>query len=160
AGALRPHERGDRLTKLAPVAYDPDATCPQWEAFLARVMDGDADLVAFLQRAVGYSLTGDTSEHAMFLLYGTGRNGKSTFLETVRALLGDYAKRIQTETLTATRHEGPRNDVARLKGARFASASETEEGRSLAESLVKDMTGGDTLAARFLYSEAFEFVSE
>jgi putative DNA primase/helicase len=160
SGILREHQRENLITKLAPVTYDPSAACPTWDAFLSRIMDGDAALIGFLQRITGYALTGDTSENAMFLLYGTGRNGKSTYLETVRALLGDYAKRTPAETLLATRREGAREDLARLKGARFVSASETEGGRRLAESLVKDMTGGDTLAARFLYSGTFEFKPE
>jgi putative DNA primase/helicase len=160
-GTLLPHDRKHLITKLAPVEYDPAAICPTWDAFLKRVMASNVALIEFLQRITGYALTGDTSEHAMFLLYGTGRNGKSTYLETVRALLGEYAKRTAAETLTPRKgREGAREDIARLRGARFVSASETEDGRKLAESLVKDMTGGDTLAARHLYSGTFEFIPE
>jgi putative DNA primase/helicase len=159
-GWLRPHERADLITRLAPVAYEPEAACPIWLAFLERIMDGDADLIGFLQRAVGYALTGNTGERALFLLHGSGANGKSTFLETLRVILGDYAMRTPTETLLA-RHEGAiPNDVARLKGARFVAASEAEEGKRLAESLVKALTGGDTISARFMRGEWFDFQPE
>src|SRR2546425_1193726 len=91
SGELHPHRREDLLTKLAPVVHDPVARCPRWERFLLEIMDGDETLVRYLQRVVGYTLSGDIRHHAFFLLYGTGANGKSTFLETLRALLGDYA---------------------------------------------------------------------
>ena len=156
-GDLRPHRRENLLTKLAPVAYDPDAACPLWEGFLGRVMDGNAGLVGFLQRAVGYSLTGSVAEQVLFLLHGVGANGKSTFIETVRALLGDYSTQADFTTFLSQRGEGVRNDVARLVGARFVSAVEAEGGRPLAEALVKQLTGGDTITARFLFKEFFEF---
>jgi len=156
-GELGEHQREDRITKLAPVEYDPKAPAPTWDAFLQRIMDGNEDLIAFLQRAVGYSLTGDVSERVLFLLYGRGANGKTTFLETVRALLGDYAQRTPMETLLAKRGGSIPNDVARLRGARFVSASESEEGKRLNEPLIKELTGGDTISARFLYGEYFEF---
>ena len=156
-GELREHRREDRITKLVPVDYDPEATAPTWDAFLQRIMDGNEDLIAFLQRAVGYSLTGDVSERVLFFLYGGSDNGKSTFLETVRALLGDYAQTTPTETLLAKRGGNIPNDVARLRGARFVSASESEEGKRLNEPLIKELTGGDTICARFLHAEFFEF---
>lgn len=158
---LRDHHREDLLTKLAPVTYDPRAKCPTWLAFLDRVMGKDKDLVRFLQRAVGYSLTGSIREQCLFILYGTGANGKSTFLGTISQLLGEYASSTPTETLLVkTGGGGIPNDVARLKGARFVSAIEAEDGRRLAEALIKQMTGGDTMTARFLYGEFFEFVPE
>ena len=125
---LRPHRRDDLLTKLAPVDFDPGAVCPLWEAFLDRVMEGNAGLVDFLQRAVGYSLTGSVAEQVLFLLHGVGANGKSTFIETVRALLGDYSTQADFTTFLSQRGEGVRNDVARLVGARFVSAVEAEGG--------------------------------
>jgi putative DNA primase/helicase len=155
-GELREHRREDLITKLAPVEYDPDATAPTWEAFLERVLPGE-ELRGFVQRAVGYSATGDTSEQCMFIHHGPGANGKSTFQEAVAAALGDYAMRTPTETLLVKRAGGVPNDVARLKGARFVTASETEEGRRLAESLVKDLTGQDTISARFMWAEWFDF---
>ncbi len=156
-GTLREARRDDRLTKIAPVVYDPAARCPTWLGFLDRVMDGKAEVISFLQRAVGYSLTGDISEHCLFLLFGTGRNGKSTFVETLSAALGDYAMTTTTDTLLVRREGGIPNDLARLVGARLVSASESEAGRNLAEALVKQLTGGDTISARFLHAEFFDF---
>jgi putative DNA primase/helicase len=179
-GALRPHTRDDLLTKCLALAYDPEAPCPTWERFLWRIMGGsmghdtpddsaavhharsEADararrLISFLQRAVGYSLTGDTSEHCFFLLYGTGRNGKSTFIETIQALLGPYGKTAEMSTFLARQTEGVRDDLADLHGARFVSASEADKGKRLAESLVKRITGGETIKARFLFEKHFEF---
>jgi putative DNA primase/helicase len=155
-GTLQPHRREDYITKLAPVEYDPDAAAPTWTAFLKRVLP-DEELRAFVQRAVGYSATGDTSEQCMIINHGGGANGKSTFQETIAAALGDYAMRAPTEMLLAKRAGGIPNDVARLKGARFVAASETEEGRRLAESLIKDLTGQDTITARFMRAEWFDF---
>jgi putative DNA primase/helicase len=160
-GQLRDHHREDLLTKRVPVVYEPRAKCPTWLAFLNRVMNGDRDLIRFLQRAVGYSLTGSIREQCLFILYGTGANGKSTFLGTISQLLGEYASSTPTETLLVkTGGGGIPNDVARLKGARFVSAIEAEDGRRLAEALIKQMTGGDIMTARFLYGEFFEFVPE
>ena len=155
-GELREHRREDLITKIAPTTYQPDAAAPTWEAFLERVLPGE-DLRAFVQRAVGYSATGDTSEQCMFINHGGGANGKSTFQEAIAAALGDYAMRAPTEMLLAKRSDGVPNDVARLKGARFVSASETEEGRRLAESRIKDLTGQDTITARFMKAEWFDF---
>ncbi len=155
--SLEPAARDDLITKLAPVEYDAGATCPRWLAFLDRVLAGKWELVAFLQRAVGYSLTGDTREQCLFLLHGTGANGKSTFLEVLRELLGEYATQADFATFLEKRTDGPRNDVARLVGARLVTSSEAGEGRRLNESLIKSLTGGDTIAARFLFREAFEF---
>jgi putative DNA primase/helicase len=141
-GRLRPHAREDLLTKLAPIVYDPEAQCPLWEAFLARILANDAELIRFVQKALGYSLTGSTQEQCLFMLYGTGANGKSTLIQTISALLGDYARQTSTETLLIQRGDGVRNDLARLQGARFVSAVEVEGGRRLAEVLVKQLTGG------------------
>ena len=156
-GALRPHDRDDLLTRRSPVIFDPDATCPRWEAFLGRVLGGSEGLKAFLQRAVGYSLSGHTHEQVLLLLYGTGANGKSTFLETIRALLGDHAAQADFTTFLKREGEGARNDLARLNGARFVSAVEAEAGKPLAEALIKQLTGGDTITARFLFKEFFDF---
>jgi putative DNA primase/helicase len=156
SGELRPHRREDLLTKMSGAEYDPDAPAPSWAAFLERVLPGE-ELRGFVRRASGYSATGDTSEQCMFINHGPGANGKSTFQEALAAALGDYAMRTPTETLLAKRAGGVPNDVARLKGARFVAASETEEGRRLAESLVKDLTGQDTISARFMRAEWFDF---
>jgi P4 family phage/plasmid primase-like protien len=161
AGELRPHRRDDLITRLAPVAYEPLADCARWRTFLERIMDGNADLMAFLRRAVGYSLTGSTSERCIFILHGTGKNGKSVFTEAVRMLLGDgYAARTPTQTLMAKRGEVIPNDVARLKGVRFVSASETGEGKTFDEAVVKELTGGDRVSARFMRGEWFEFTPQ
>jgi putative DNA primase/helicase len=156
SGELRDHRREDLITKLVPVEYDPDAAAPAWGRFLERVLPGE-DLRAFVRRASGYSAAGDTSEQVMFINHGAGNNGKSTFQEAIVAALGDYSMRAPTEMLMAKRSSGVPNDVARLKGARFVTASETEEGRRLAESLVKDLTGQDTISARFMRAEFFDF---
>src|SRR5829696_1382687 len=155
-GELREHRRQELITKLAPVEYRPDATAGAWDAFLGRVLPGE-ELRGFVQRASGYSATGDTSEQCMFINHGGGANGKSTFQEAIAAALGDYAMRAPTEMLLAKRTDGVPNDIARLKGSRFVASSETEEGRRLAESLIKDLTGQDTVTARFLWAELFEF---
>ncbi len=185
-GELHPHQQTDLLTKVLPIAYDADATCPTWERFLWRIMGGSqgedhpdmpagelenrrlADdraqrLITFLQRAIGYSLTGDTREQCLFVLHGSGSNGKSTFLETLQALLGDYAQSTPSASLLAKdphRHEGIPNDIARLRGARLVTAVEIGEGKRLNEELVKRLTGQDTLTARFLFAEFFDFKAE
>jgi putative DNA primase/helicase len=156
-GELLPHDRAALATKYVPVTYDPAAECPRWHAFLHRIMAGSEELIRFLQLAVGYSLTGDTSEQALFFLYGFGRNGKSTFLEVLRQIAGEYASQADFATFLEKKGDGPRNDVARLFGARVVTSSEVGEGKRFNESLVKSLTGSDTVAARMLYAEAFEF---
>ena len=156
-GKLLSHDRQVLITKLAPVQFDENAQCPLWLSFLNRIMNGNDNLISFLQRAVGYSLTGDTSEQCLFIFYGAGANGKSTFLQTINSMLGDYATQTPTETLLVKQKGAIPNDVARLKGARFVTASEAENGQRLAESLIKQMTGGDTISARFLHQEWFDF---
>lgn len=145
------------FTMVAPVDLDPDAKAPRWEQFLKEVFKDDADLIAFVQRAVGYSLTGDTSEQVFFLLHGSGANGKGVFVHTIEALLGDYAKSAEFRTFMSHKQGGVRNDIARLAGARFVSACESGEGACFDEAIIKQLTGGDRIAARFLYKEHFEF---
>lgn len=157
-GTLRNHDPADLITKIAGVSFDADATCPTFEAFLDRVMAGDRDVISFLQRFAGYSLTGDTSEHAMLILYGTGANGKTTFIETIADIAGDYATHANLETFTTDRKSsGVSNDLARLRGARLVFGTELNAGARLAEATVKQITGGDTISARFLFQEFFEF---
>jgi P4 family phage/plasmid primase-like protien len=157
-GTFRPAKREDYITKQLGAAFDPNATCPTWERFLARVLNGDPDLISFIQRAVGYSLTGEVSEQCLFFLYGTGENGKSTFAEFLQLLFGDYALKATTGLYTLHSHgKEPESEIARLVGKRFVTGSETEEGAKLAESRVKDLTGGDTLTGRNLYCPAFNF---
>jgi putative DNA primase/helicase len=160
-GELRPHDRELLMTKVAPAPYDADAKCPTWLAFLARIMGDKQSLIDFLQRAVGYSLTGTTGERCLLFLYGIGANGKSTFLEVVRALLAEYAQQADFTTFLERKGDsGPRNDIARLFGARVVTSSEVGEGKRLNESLVKTLTGNDTVTARFLHAEFFEFTPQ
>jgi putative DNA primase/helicase len=126
--------------------------------FLHRIMDDNEHLIGFLQRAIGYTLTGSARERALLLLHGSGANGKSTLIETVSAMLGDHAKSTRAETLMVKTYDTAiPNDIAALKGARMVSTSETEEGKRLAEALVKNLTGGDSISARFLRGEYFTF---
>ena len=156
-GQLRSADRADLITQQAPVDYDPDATCPRWLATLKRLQP-DPEMQAFLQRVIGYALTGDVDEQVMFLVYGRGANGKTVLLETIRQMLGGYAQKAPTELLLA-RPGGTdvTNDVAGLRGARFVAAAESDEGRRLAEGRVKEVTGDEVLKARFLHKEFFEF---
>ncbi len=156
-GQLRPHRRADLLTRRIPVAWDPFATCPRWERFLDRIFAGNTDTIQFVQRGVGYSLTGDTREQCIIIGHGGGANGKTTFGRALTDLLDGYAAWTPTETLLARRQDKIPNDVARLKGIRLVLAAEAEAGRRLAEALVKRFTGGDKLVARFLHQEFFEF---
>jgi putative DNA primase/helicase len=157
-GELRPHRMEDFITRLVPVNYSRAATAPTFLAFLQKILNSNPALIGFVQRAFGYSLTGITSERALFVLHGCGANGKSTLLGAMRDLLTDYAAQTRAETLMVQRKTGIPTDIARLKGARMVSASESDEGRRLAESLVKEITGGeDVLVGRFLYSDEFEF---
>lgn len=158
-GELEPSHRERMATKRTPVAFDPAAACPRFIRFLDEVFLGDRELIEFVQRATGYSMTADTREHAVFICHGSGANGKTTLLRVLEHVLGDYAMTAETQTfLSRDKNEsGPRNDVARLMGARFVCASEIGEGRRLDEGLVKSLTGGDTVTARFLHQEFFEF---
>jgi putative DNA primase/helicase len=161
-GELRPHDPDDLITRIVNTSYYPDSECPEWDKFLYRIMGGNEEVITFLRRAVGYSLTGNTSEQCLFILHGNGANGKSTFLETLTRLLGDgYAIGTPTETIMLKRFDGGiPNDIARLKGARFVCVNEVEQGRRMAESKVKQMTGGDTITARFMRGEFFDFIPE
>ncbi len=154
-GKLRPARREDYLTRCVRTSYDPDALCPRWLEFLKRITDGDDDLLRFLQRAVGYTLTGSGREQVLFICYGEGANGKSTFLNTLTDLLGeDYAGPLASDTLLKKRG-GMTNDLASIQGKRMLTAIEIEQGQHLAENLIKQLTGEDTLKVRFLYQEFF-----
>ena len=160
-GEQRKHSIKDMISKITGCDYDPLATCPQWEKFLDRIMGGNKDLIGFLQRAAGYSLTGHTGERALFLCHGRGANGKSTFLNTLLAILGDYGISVESNTFCVSRGEKIRNDLAALKGARLVTATEAGKGKRLDESIIKQLTGGeDKIRARFLFQEYFEFKPE
>lgn len=132
-----------------------------WLKFLDQIFNGDKELIRYIQKALGYSLSGDTSEQCAFFLYGTGRNGKSTFLEVVRKIMGDYATNIQPESIMIKANTNTANsDIARLKGARFVTSVEPNEGMRLNEGLLKQLTGDDMITARKLYGDEFEFYPE
>ncbi len=156
-GSLRPHARSDLLTKRAPVAFDATAQCPLWERFLDRVMGGRADLVSFLQRAVGYSLTADVREQVLFFLHGSGSNGKSTFTRVLLDLLGEYASPAAPDLLMAKHGEAHPTEVADLFGRRLVVCQEIESGRAFSEVLVKQLTGGDAIKARRMREDFWEF---
>lgn len=156
-GQLMPHDAKYRITRLAPVDYDPAAKCTTWLAFLARIFNNDADTIDYLRRAVGYSLTGDVGEQCLFFLYGIGANGKSTFTGAVQTLMGDYSMKSRAETLMVRRNDAIPEEIAQLAGVRFMLAAELGEGQRLNESLVKDITGGDAIRGRLLYRTSFEY---
>lgn len=159
-GEIRGHARGDLISLVAPVKYDPEAECPKWEEFLHEICGGDEELISYLQKALGYSLTGSTGEQCFFILYGDGCNGKTTLLETVKAVLGGYAKDTNPQTFMQKSGSTIPNDLAALKGARFVKAVEIDKGRRMSESLMKQATGGDTISARFLYNEFFSYTPQ
>jgi putative DNA primase/helicase len=157
SGELRPHRREDLFSKLTGAAYEPSRKSARWDGFLRRVLP-DPDVRSFVQRAGGYSATGSTAEEKLFFAYGPTATGKSTFLEAIRSALGDYAAVADFNTFTKRRSEGPRNDIASLAGARLVTSIEVDDGTQLAQGLVKTLTGGEAVTARFLYHESFTFV--
>lgn len=156
-GLLRAGRRDDRLTMQTGAHYDAAAGCARWEQFIGEIFDGDASLIDFVHRAIGYSLTGDTSEQALFLLYGTGANGKGTLINTLKRALGDYAWNMPFATIEMRDRSSIPNDLAALVNRRFVVASETNDGARLNESRVKALTGCDPVTARFLHGEFFTF---
>ena len=159
-GRMRPHDRADRMTKIASATLVPGSTCPTWLRFLDQVTGGDVELQSYLQRVFGYCLTGATSEHALFFLYGTGANGKSVFVNTLFTLLGDYAANAPMDTFMETRGDRHPTDLAGLRGSRFVGATETEQGRRWNESKIKEITGGDRVSARFMRQDFFTYVPQ
>jgi putative DNA primase/helicase len=155
SGAMQSHDPLRYMTKMT--AVGPSGECERWRQFLREITNNDEELQAFLQRIAGYALTGSTCEHALFFLYGTGRNGKGVFLNTLSAILSDYAAVAPMETFIATQGERHPTDLAGLRGARLVSAQETEEGRRWAESKIKALTGGDPITARFMRQDFFTF---
>ena len=156
-GQLRQHRREDLITKIAPVKYDPRAACPRWLAFLNEIMGGSEALIGFLQRVVGYALTGDITEQILVILYGTGSNGKSVFLDTISGVMGDYAGRAPPDLLTVRRNEEHPTQIADLFGKRLVVASETERDKRLRVQFVKETTGDATLKGRYMRRDYFEF---
>ena len=156
SGEIRAHQPTDYMTKITAVA--PNGACPLWRKFLNRIFAGDAELIAFVQRVAGYTLTGSTREHAMFFGFGTGANGKSVLINTISGILGDYHRTAAIETFTASKFDRHPTDLAGLRGARLVTAIETEEGRRWDEAKIKTLTGGDRIAARFMRQDFFEYV--
>jgi putative DNA primase/helicase len=154
---FREHRQEDYLTRAAPVDFDEAAKCPRWEKFLGEIFSQDAELIQFMQRAVGYSLTGDISEQCLFFAYGTGANGKTVFFNAIEMLLGEFFYRAPAEMILQQKNTQIPADVANLKGKRFVITSELEENRRLAEARVKSLTGGDPIEARKLYGDWFTF---
>lgn len=161
SGELCGHDPLYKMSHITEVAYYPEAKSEKWQQFLKEVTKGDAELEAYLQMAFGYALTGETKEQVFFIMYGPkGSNGKSTLLNLIHKALGSYATKTPMDTLLRKKHDGISNDLARLKGARMVSAVEANQDRALDEAKIKQMTGGDTVTARFLYNEFFEYTPE
>lgn len=156
-GTLRPHDPNGLHTKFVPAMFDPDAACPTWERFLWEVFDGDSDVIDFVQRFSGYSLTGSVKEQMFVFCHGNGSNGKSTMLDVLRNLAGDYGVHIATSIITMSRHEQHPTGLMDLRGARLVTTVETEKDVKLAESLVKSLTGGDHIRARRMRQDFVEF---
>lgn len=161
-GELRDGKQSDMITMQSPVTYDKEAKCPIWLNFIEQVVMGNAEVNDYLQRAVGYSLTGETRSQLWFFLYGLGSNGKSTFTMTVRRMVGDYGVRLDSDDLMIrdkqARGSNPKEGVADTRGKRFAVASEVQDGKRLDIGLLKDMAGQDTIKARRLYEHEVEFM--
>lgn len=155
---LLDHNSVHRLTKIAGIRFDTNAGCPLWEKTIKTVLNNDEDYIRFFKQVIGYTLTGSTREQMMFILYGTGKNGKTTVMGTIAAMMGEYALSAAPETLMINdRTGGATPEIARLKGARLVLTSESQDGAKLNEARVKALTGGDTIVARQLYQSEIEF---
>jgi len=158
---FREHRRGDMLTKIGGVRYDPAARCPVWEEHLRVVFDGNMSLIEGFQMALGYSLLPGNPLQVVFILHGSGENGKSKTVEAVQHIFGDYHQNAAPATFMVKKYPGSSTeDLARLHNTRFVTSHEPEDGAKLAESLIKQLTGGDTITARFLYQGSFDFTPE
>lgn len=161
AGKLNDHERKNYFTKISNVEYTDKADCPKWDEFLNDIFLGNHELVRFIQRAVGYSLSGHTSEQVLFVLYGNGRNGKSVFLDILNEVFGNYSTNIQPQAIMASKNQSDASpEIAKLDGARLVTTTEPNEGERFDEGLLKQLTGGDRVSARKLYENEFEFTPQ
>jgi putative DNA primase/helicase len=159
-GQMRESDPRDKLTKVTGVSPDWSCPTPLWDQLLLRAAAGDMELIAFLQRVAGYSLTGSTAEHSLFFIFGTGANGKSTFINAITACAGEYHRVAPIETFTASKNQRHPTELAGLRGARLVTAVETEEGRRWDESKIKALTGGDTVSARFMRRDFFQYTPQ
>ncbi|MGI8404631.1 MAG: phage/plasmid primase, P4 family [Thermomicrobiales bacterium] len=157
-GNLQPHDRADLITRCLRTPYDRAAACPTFLGFLDRVFAGNTELVSYVQRMIGYALTGSIREQAIFIAYGNGSNGKSTLLGAIANMLEQYATEADTDSFLERQGDRIREDVAALDGARFVSASETADGKRLSEAFVKKATGGEKLRARRLFENGYTFM--
>jgi putative DNA primase/helicase len=157
-GQLRAHSSGDYMTQIT--AVGPGGDCPRFKAFMSEIMAGDEEMVAFVQRMLGYCLTGDIGEEVVFFIYGTGQNGKGVLTSTIEWILADYCKSANDELFTQTHNDRHPTEVARLKGARMVLVTEVEEGKRWDEAKLKRLTGGDTLTARFMRQDFFQFTPQ
>ena len=157
-GQLHDHDKDKFFTKISAVEYTDKSDCPMWKDFLDVIFNGDQDLIRYIQRCVGYSLSGSTEEQVMFFLHGNGSNGKSVFLDIISDILGNYSTNIQPQSIMVKQQSAGANpDIAKLAGVRLVTTTEPNEGVRLDEGLVKQLTGSDKVTARFLYQDEFEF---
>jgi len=158
-GELKPHDPADMITELLPLDYDPAATSAEWDAFLSRIFNGDTDLIAYVQRAMGYSITGDQSEQAFFFCYGSGFNGKSTLLNACRMVLDNYSTQVPPTAFMVdkTKRGGPDEAISSLRNKRLVCSTELEDGQRLSVSLVKRMTGGEPLWCEHKFERGYNF---
>ncbi len=159
-GEIRPHDRADMITKISPVEYRPFEECPKWKKFLEEILLGRQEVINYLKRFLGYCLTGLTREQLFVIAWGLGENGKTVIANVLLHIFGDYAGEFPTESLMVRKNEGIPNDLAALRGCRLAMFAESESGQRLAESRLKSLTGGDLVAARYLYGEFFSFTPQ
>lgn len=159
-GELKPHDKKDRISKLIKVDYDPEAKAPFWEQTFELIFDGHRDLIEYMQRALGYSITGCQDERCFFIAWGElGSNGKSTILETIQDILGTgYAQMSDLVVITSSTVDNRvSSSLAKLQGARFVAMNEAEENQKLSEALIKQLTGGDSIQACWKYKNPFEY---
>ena len=160
-GSLHPHRAEDLLTKIVPVEYDRDAKAPTWHGFVSRTFDKDPEYIAFVQRLVGYCLTGAMNEKAFFVIWGPSNTGKTVFAESLKKLLGDYGQTAALSAFAPRHNEGLNSpDIARMEGRRLVLASESGEGKQLNEEMIKRITGSDSITACFKYGDHFEYLPQ
>ena len=160
-GKLLPHSRAHLITHYIDLPYHPEARCPAWDDFMSQVFSGDAELIQWIWKVLGYTLTGEVYERVMFILYGVGRNGKGTLTESVRAYMGDYAATVDPKVLLQGRFDdGAPNEIAQLPGKRFVYTSETDSDRRLSEARVKSLADCGTIQTMAKYEAPFEFVPQ